>query len=391
MPWPPTARPVLSAQRGFTLRSPVDAPLPCGGAHKPGTSQGGAERHTRRVRIRMRGGDAPAAQIAGGPRADDGVGKSRKTRAGLTHSTSRRPTGQYGGGGHPSNMRLGKVPKGMGVEAARYVLNDEVIGMLYAGGSADQAGLVHRYMTDEGFEASRTGVAGGGSWDAIFDEHEVDILLAGNHPDGADACVEFARRVVQRNPLIDVLVHGVRSVEPITKYDRSLYTALLTHPGTDYAGRAIGLIRTHRKKWNDVIFLRGMVITQIVNVEAHINDALAAHFGLEPGTPRGGQFEEYVLENPMYMLEGKKRALSKILGDAGLGHMWRGMNRWMSDMQSKRNKMAHCEVDPDNPNVIESMGRTYRYDRQSMRDALRDARLVRQRLLDITEALRERR
>ena len=216
-------------------------------------------------------------------------------------------------------MRLGKVPEGMVVEAARYVLNDEVIGMLYAGGPADQAGLVHRYMTDEGFEASRTGVAGGGYWDSIFDEHEVDILLAGNHPDGADACVEFARRVVQRNPLIDVLVHGVRNVEPITKYDRSLYTALLTHPGTDYAGRAIELIRTHRKKWNDVIFLRGMVITQIVNVEAHINDALAAHFGLEPGTARGGQFEEYVLENPMYMLEGKKRALSKILDDAGLG------------------------------------------------------------------------
>lgn len=283
------------------------------------------------------------------------------------------------------------MPDKMPVEVAHYTLNDEVVGILYAGSPKDQTQRIHQYMTSEGFNAGMNSVSSG-SWDDVFEEYEVDILLAGNHPDGTDACMKFARHVVQRNPLIDVLVHGIHRMEPATKYDRSLYTEVVTHPGVDYSQQAINMIVSHRKKWNDVIFLRGLFITQVVNIEAHINDALATHFGLGPETARGRQFEEYILENPMYLLEGKKKALFTILKDAGLKHMWKsGMDNKMQMLQSKRNKMAHCEVDPVNANVIESMGKTYRYDRKGMRDALKDARLVRQSIIDIAEALMEQR
>ena len=287
-------------------------------------------------------------------------------------------------------MRLGEIPRGLGGEIAWCAGNDEGVGILQAGGRPDQYRKVYQYMEAEGFGIRLTTIPDGGSWDDIFDDNEIDVLVTGNHPGGAEAGAGFARRVIRRNPLIDVLLYGAGDIEPRTVHDRSLYTAIWTHPGADYAERAVSLIRMHRQKWNDAIFLRGMVISQMVDVEGLINDALKAHFRLEPSTPRGRRFEEYILENPMYMLEGKKRALGNILRDLDLGEMWSGMSGRISELQSKRNKLAHCEVDPDDTNTFTSMGKAYTYDRNGMREILRDARLARQRLLEITEALRER-
>ena len=286
-------------------------------------------------------------------------------------------------------MQLGPIPRGLEGEIAVCRLGDEEVGMLVAGGPRDQADAVIHHMERAGFAVERHALPGHTSWDDTFDANEIDILVAGDHPEGADACVEFARRVIHRNPLIDVLVYGMGEIEPRTRHDRSLYTKIWTHRGTDYAAEAIDMIDTCRRKWSDMIFLRGMVVSQIVDVEAHINGAIAAHFGMEPSTPRGRQFEEYVLENPMYMLEGKKQALGRILRDMGMYWMWKGMGNRISNLQAKRNKVAHCEVDPDDTNAITSMGKTYRYGRSEMRSMLRDARLVRQRLLDITDAILE--
>lgn len=286
-------------------------------------------------------------------------------------------------------MQLGPIPKGLEGEMHVCRLGDEEVGMLVAGGQPDQADAVLRHMKEEGFDTERRVLPSGTSWDDVFDANEIDILVAGNHPEGTDACIRFARRVIHRNPLIDVLVYGAGEIEPRTRHDRSLYTKIWTHPGTDYAGEAIDMIGMCRRKWGDMIFLRGMVVSQIVDVEAHINGALTAHFGMESSTPRGRQFEEYVLENPLYMLEGKKQALVRILRDMSRYDMWSGMGNRISNLQAKRNKVAHCEVDPDDTNAITSMGKTYRYGRSEMRGMLRDARLVRQRLLDITDAIRE--
>ena len=287
-------------------------------------------------------------------------------------------------------MVLGEVPEGLNTEIIRNVRDQDVMNILYVGGLDEQRQRIARYMENEGFAATQTSIHGEVTWDYVFTEYEIDILLVGDHPDGADACVEFARRVVQWNPLIDVLVYGVPAQEPVTKYDRSLYTEVLTYPGADYAEPAIEMIQMHQKKWNDVLFLRGLVITQIVDIESLINDALAVYFGLGSDTVRGRQFVRYVLENPLYLLDGKKRALQKILARTELSETWQGMNRVMSELQSKRNKIAHCEVDPNNPNVIESMGKTYRYGRASMRAVLKDARRVRRKLLFIIEALEKR-
>ena len=106
---------------------------------------------------------------------------------------------------------------------------------------------------------------------------------------------------------------------------------------------------------------------------------------MEPG--RGGHFEELVLENSLYSLEGKKQTLKGLTKRLGIGEEWSGMDGMLSHLQSTRNKMAHCEVDPDDINRITSMGKTYHYDRRSMRKILKSARGARRRLERITSVL----
>lgn len=291
---------------------------------------------------------------------------------------------------------LGPVPGANMADLARCVRRDpsgdtEEMGILHVDSSLEaaraEAAKVLGYMAAEGFEVERVGTSGwvGRGWDEVFDENEIDIVLAGDYPGGAAEGERFARGVIRRNPLIDVLMYGLGGIRASVPEDFSQYTAIQTHGTRAYSGAAVEMIRMHRQKWNDVIFLRGMVVSQIVDVESRINEALAAYFRMEPG--RGGHFEELVLENSLYSLEGKKQTLKGLTKRLGIGEEWSGMDGMLSHLQSTRNKMAHCEVDPDDINRITSMGKTYHYDRRSMRKILKSARGARRRLERITSVL----
>lgn len=301
-------------------------------------------------------------------------------------------SGVWTSGNPHSVMRLGNIPPRLRGELALCRRSsDEYMGILQLGLLGDTAEKIYNHMTAEGFEVQRSPIPDTGSWDHIFDTHEIDVLVAGDYPDNIDACMDFAWRVIRRNPLIDVLLYGVGNIEPRAVPYRSVYTKVWISPDSDYSDQAIKMILMHRQKWNDEIFLRGMVVSQIVELEGLINDALAAHFRMDGVKSDRRQFTEYILENPLYLLEGKKQTLKKILGEVGLKNMWRGMDNKISDLQSKRNKIAHCEVEPTDITIIKSMDNEYRYDREAMRKILKNARLVRENLLNIIESLQERR
>ena len=290
---------------------------------------------------------------------------------------------------------LGLVPGANMADLARCVRRDsgdtEEAGILHVDSDLEAAQLeaakVLGYMAAEGFEVERVGTSGwaGRGWDDIFDENEVDIVLVGDYPGGAVEGERFARGIIRRNPLIDVLMYGLGGIKASVPEDFSQYTAIQTHGTRTYSDAAVEMIRMHRQKWNDVIFLRGMVVSQIVDVESRLNDALAAYFRMDSG--RGGHFEELVLENSLYSLEGKKQTLKSLTRRLGIEDEWSGMDGMLSHLQSTRNKIAHCEVDPDDINRITSMGKTYHYDRRSMRKILKSARGARRRLERITSAL----
>lgn len=293
---------------------------------------------------------------------------------------------------------LGLVPGGDVAWLARCVRRDpageaEEMGILHVdsdlAGVRGEADRVQDHMAAEGFAVERIGASGwaGRSWDDIFDENEIDIVLTGRYPGGAGEGERFARAVIRRNPLIDVLLYGLGGIRASAPEDFSQYTAIQTHGAREYADAAVRMIRMHRQKWNDVIFLRGMVVSQIVDVESRLNDALAAYFRMDQR--RNEHFEELILENSLYSLEGKKQTLKSLTKRLGIENEWSGMDGMLSHLQSTRNKIAHCEVDPDDINRITSMGKTYHYDRNSMRKILKSARGARRRLERITATLSE--
>lgn len=272
------------------------------------------------------------------------------------------------------------------VFACHRLSDGEQLGVLHRSSrinhGAQQIHTILEHMTREGFDVQRV------SWDGgvavnIFENHEIDVVLC----DGVDM-LEFGRAIIRRNPLIDVLLYDIETKPAGHRADLSVYTAIYTHPDIGFALAAIDMIEDHRRKWNDMIFLRGMVISKAVEVEGRLNDVIAAYFRLDG--ERAEHFVELVLENPMYTLEGKKQTIRSILEREDLKGEWKGMDTALSMIQKNRNKLAHCEPDPDDPGRITTMNRSYEYGRKLMREIFADARLVLRRLDHIQRLLESR-
>ena len=288
-------------------------------------------------------------------------------------------------------MSLGTIPKkGIAeIRTCRKCSKDmEEMGILHInenlGSASAQTQILIDYIESKGFKMNDECTLDHryAKWDQIFDAHEIDIVIIGNYPNNAE---DLARRVIQRNPLIDILLYGYDNarISAPTKYSK--YGAIQVHYDSQYAKSAISMIRAHRHKWNDMVFLRGLVISQIVDIESHINNALLAYFCME--SSRSEYFKDMILDNPAYSLEGKKQVLRKIVRDLHKP-AWSGMDKKIENLQKNRNKLAHCEVDPDDPNRITSMNKEYHYDRSNMRNIIKEARLVREKLSHITEILK---
>lgn len=262
------------------------------------------------------------------------------------------------------------------------------LGILLLGTQEDQFKKICAMLHDEGLDVQRSPLPDIETWDELLDKCPVDIVVAGDHPAGSQECVEFARYLIRRNPLIDVLLYDVGRIDETTKYDKSLYTKIWTQDGAEFAQRALSMINMGRSKWNDIIFLRGMVISQVVELESYINEVLAAYFGSNMSDKLGKQFTEFILENPTFLLEGRKKVLQRVLASTGRKDQWKSIGSKLSNLQSLRNKVAHCGVEPDEPNLIISMDKEYKYDRANMRKIIQDARQARLHLIDLAKDIR---
>ena len=114
-------------------------------------------------------------------------------------------------------------------------------------------------------------------------------------------------------------------------------------------------------KWQDVVFLRGMVISKTIELEIKINELLAQYF--EVADAKRGHFD-LMLEGTTISLEGKKITLNKITKNEKLKKFER-LHREIQLIQSDRNILAHSIFDPISKSFA-SRGKDHVYDRSEM-------------------------
>ena len=121
------------------------------------------------------------------------------------------------------------------------------------------------------------------------------------------------------------------------------------------------MINKNLLKWQDVVFLRGMIISKTVELEMRVNEFFATYFEV-PQTKRG--HFELMLEGTTMSLNGKKITLKEITKEGEFKEL-RRIHKDVQYVQEERNILAHSTYDSVSKSFT-SRAMTHDYDKDRM-------------------------
>lgn len=128
------------------------------------------------------------------------------------------------------------------------------------------------------------------------------------------------------------------------------------------------LIKKNLKRYEDIVFLRGMVISRIIDLELKVNDFFVSYFKI----PKEKQehFHNFILENQYNSLGGKVVTLENIIEKQGLKKQFDKILQGIRELANNRNLLAHCKTDPHNKNVLICMGKEKKFDKNKINEII---------------------
>ena len=206
-----------------------------------------------------------------------------------------------------------------------------------------------------------------------------DIVIIDKNLD-RDNGIRVAKEIRRKYPLLDILLYTAKGVNPKEFQEISTYSAVEVVCDRKFEDRLRTLIDKNLSKWSDIIFLRGAVISRIVELEVEINDVLLDYFS----SAKRQEFCNLFLENKSISLEAKRTILSKMHTDDMTPFV--GANK-LSELQNDRNRLAHCKRSADDPNTLVSMGDPKKIDAEAVKKIFREADKFSKRLVSFRQAI----
>lgn len=210
----------------------------------------------------------------------------------------------------------------------------------------------------------------------------VDLVVTDRSIVTSDDGEKIAGKVQDYNISIDVLVYSAKELK-VEDYKRlsSYYTSVHVYPDKTIADPVKSLIDRNLAKWDDIIFLRGIVISKIIDVELKMNEIFAKYFNVEKVV--SPQFNNLILENTSNSVEGKRKALRSILDGVGLKKEMDAISGKIKRLQSIRNDLAHCKVDHKKGIFLDKMGQLIPITKDDMKKIFSELAEVEEKLEQI--------
>ncbi|MDD1685643.1 hypothetical protein [Methanoregula sp.] len=203
--------------------------------------------------------------------------------------------------------------------------------------------------------------------------------------------IDVIKLVRKKEKLIDILLYSVvpeisNDVELLKQVSRFGFIEFME--GKDVAERLKLIIDKNIRRSQNIIFLRGFVISKVIDLELKLNEFFAEYFKIQ--VVLRDDFHDYVLEGSYLPLEGKKKVLAKILDkyDIKTDPKFSGMVGKLMQVADLRNKLAHCKIDPTNPTVLISSGEPCPFNRSDLRDLLNKIDTVALQIDELTKFIR---
>lgn len=213
------------------------------------------------------------------------------------------------------------------------------------------------YLQEKNFEPSIViDENGKGLQDYLKKKQPIEIIVTDqNLTDQIDG-LSILKLLKQKKVLTDVLFYTTKQgLTPNDVYNQH-YGFVEFVKGKDAIVEPLKrLIDKSLRRYEDIIFLRGIVISMIIDLELKVNEFFVNYFKI----PKDNQkhFHNFILENQYNSLGGKVLTLENIIEKQGLTKQFKKILQGIRELANNRNLLAHCKADPKNKNILICMGK----------------------------------
>ena len=184
-------------------------------------------------------------------------------------------------------------------------------------------------------------------------DQTTDIAFIDKNLKKGTSGVDVIKCIRRRYPILDIFIYSRAGIKGRDLEKLPSYGLIgIAQRREQIVDRLETLIDKNLSKWEDVVFLRGVVISRLIDLERDIDDVLMEVF-LPSGEERQKKFRDFVLENSYIPLVAKRKMLSKI-ADPKDGKPF-SLSQ-LDYLLESRNMLAHCKRSDNDPNMLIKMG-----------------------------------
>lgn len=238
--------------------------------------------------------------------------------------------------------------------------------------------------------------------------NNIEIVVTDYNLEETKTGVDILRETREANAATDVLFYTARSTLDLeTKNEiKNDYDFVEIIEGKDKITDVLTkLLEKHLRRFNDIVFLRGMVISNVIGLELKMNEFLAKYMGVKP--ERLAEFHNLIMENRANQFSGKITAIESIV--KGKDTKKKKNKEYIKNSFSKivkikdfkdfikdlykiekdRNKLAHCKPSKDNYNSVVYQGDNVEFTKKDIDTLLKKIRVSAGHLNELTKSIKE--
>jgi len=214
--------------------------------------------------------------------------------------------------------------------------------------------------------------------ESILSEKLIDVIITDKNliDDTLDG-IAVIRKIRERNPFIDIIFYSGQGITEKDEVRKFHYVQIVDDK--EISNELSLLIKKNMAKWDDISYLRGVVILLIVILEGRVHDFMVEHYKISKEDQIS--FKTHILENRNFSFEGKKWALSQLIKSKEYPDLLKNLG----ELQIARNELAHSHMHETKKNCLKVKGSDKILDKNAITGYYEQAKLAAKHLRNLIE------
>ena len=221
--------------------------------------------------------------------------------------------------------------------------------------------------------------------ECILSEKLIDVIITDKNliDDELDG-IEVVKKIREHNPFVDIIFYSGQGITDSEKEEIRKFHYVQIVDDKEISNELSLLIKKNMAKWDDMSYLRGIVISSIVILEGQVHDFILEYFKI----PKEDHilFKTHILENRYFSFEGKKWALSKLID----GTKYPNLLNDLGELQTARNNLAHSHMHETKKNCLKIKGTEETVDKAKITNYIKKGKNVSKQLQELIKQTESR-